>query len=65
MINIAIPTVLGDIVNVISRYSAHEGGDFINDVREPVLKLIAMYSLQVHTSTISSSMGEYRATYDQ
>ena len=48
MINIRIPLLLGDLVNVVVRLEAgHELQYYLNDLRSPAIKLAAHYVAQV------------------
>ena len=45
--NVQIPLILGDVVNVVSKYTKEAVGNFIEDVKQPAIKLVQMYTLQV------------------
>ena len=45
--NVQIPLILGDVVNVVSKYTKDAVGNFIEDVKQPAIKLVQMYTLQV------------------
>lgn len=45
VVNIQIPLLLGEVVNVVS--TAEAADSFLDSIRQPVLKLIYMYILQV------------------
>ena len=48
MINIRIPLLLGDLVNVVAQLEAgHELQYYLNDLRSPAIKLAAHYVAQV------------------
>lgn len=47
ILNIQIPQVMGDLINIISRYT--NGGVFLKEMKIPVLKLIFMYIAQVRS----------------
>ena len=47
IVNIQIPLLLGDVVNVLSQYTNGAPGNFMDDIKEPGLKLITMYVIQV------------------
>ena len=46
-VNIQIPLILGDVVNVVSKFTRDAAGNFMDDIKQPALKLIQMYTLQV------------------
>uniref|UniRef100_A0A8C9RJ27 Mitochondrial potassium channel ATP-binding subunit n=1 Tax=Scleropages formosus TaxID=113540 RepID=A0A8C9RJ27_SCLFO len=46
ILNIQIPLMLGDLVNVVARYLREHAGNYIQEVRAPALKLLAYYGLQ-------------------
>jgi len=48
-INIEIPLLLGGLVNVLAKYTASDTSqfDFIDDIKQPAVKLILMYGAQV------------------
>ena len=50
IVNIQIPILLGDVVNVVSRFTAEAAGNFMDEIRQPALKLISMYGVQVGIS---------------
>jgi ATP-binding cassette subfamily B (MDR/TAP) protein 8 len=48
-LNISIPSLLGDMINLLSKYANEVHGtarDFMQDVREPAIKLILSYLAQ-------------------
>ena len=47
VVNIQIPILLGDVVNVLSRFTAETAGNFMDDIRQPAMKLVSMYGIQV------------------
>lgn len=47
LLNIQIPLMLGDLVNVVARYMREHPGRYLKEVKEPALKLLAYYGLQV------------------
>ena len=48
IISIQIPILLGDVVNVVSKYSAATSeNNFMQDMRKPSLRIIQMYGIQV------------------
>lgn len=46
VLNIEIPLMLGDLVNVVARYMREHTGNYIGEIRSPALKLLGLYSLQ-------------------
>ena len=50
IVNIQIPILLGDVVNVVSRFTAEATGNLMDEIRQPALKLISMYGVQVWIS---------------
>ncbi|XP_029443831.1 ATP-binding cassette sub-family B member 8, mitochondrial isoform X2 [Rhinatrema bivittatum] len=46
ILNIQIPLMLGELVNVVSRYTREYAGNYLRDVREPALRLLSLYALQ-------------------
>lgn len=45
--NIKIPLMLGDLVNVVAGYLREHTRNYVQEIRGPALKLLAMYGLQV------------------
>lgn len=62
VVNIQAPLVLGDLTNVVSKYTADIGGNFLEEIKEPVWKLLKLYGLQGLFTfcyiTLLSAMGE-------
>lgn len=48
LVNIQIPLMLGDLVNVISNFTQENAGNFLELVRSPAQKLCLFYIIQVH-----------------
>lgn len=46
-LNIQIPLMLGDLVNVVARYTRENVGNYLRDIRAPAFKLLSLYGLQV------------------
>lgn len=46
ILNIQIPLMLGDLVNVVARYLREQAGDYVHEIRAPALKLLGLYGLQ-------------------
>lgn len=47
LLNIQIPLMLGDLVNVVARYLREHTGNYVSEVRGPALKLLGLYGIQV------------------
>lgn len=48
ILNIEIPQIMSGVINVVAKYSQEKDSDaFINDMRGPAIKLVAMYVGQV------------------
>ncbi|XP_036374968.1 mitochondrial potassium channel ATP-binding subunit [Megalops cyprinoides] len=45
-LNIQIPLMLGDLVNVVARYMREHSGSYLREVRGPAFKLLGLYGLQ-------------------
>nr|XP_033787986.1 mitochondrial potassium channel ATP-binding subunit isoform X2 [Geotrypetes seraphini] len=46
ILNIQIPLLLGELVNVVSRYTRECTGSYLQDIHKPVMKLLSLYALQ-------------------
>ncbi|XP_041366382.1 mitochondrial potassium channel ATP-binding subunit-like [Gigantopelta aegis] len=46
VVNINIPLLMGELVNVVSKFTTQTANNFIEEVRKPVMKLIATYAVQ-------------------
>lgn len=46
-INIKIPIVLGELVNVLSNFSREEAQNILDEIKKPALKLVKYYCIQV------------------
>lgn len=46
VLNIQIPLMLGDLVNVVARYLREQAGNYVQEIRAPALKLLGLYGLQ-------------------
>ncbi|MBN3298930.1 ABCB8 protein, partial [Amia calva] len=46
ILNIQIPLMLGDLVNVVARYMRENAGNYLNEMRGPAIKLLGLYGLQ-------------------
>lgn len=53
ILNIQIPLMLGDLVNVVARYLRENTGNYVHEIRGPALKLLGLYGIQVSTREIS------------
>lgn len=49
ILNIQIPLMLGDLVNVVARYLRENTGSYINEIKGPAMKLLGLYGIQVST----------------
>lgn len=47
ILNIQIPLMLGDLVNIVARYMREHTGNYMREMRGPALKLLGLYGLQV------------------
>ncbi len=47
IVNIQIPLLLGDVVNVVSKFTAESTGNFMEEIRHPAIRLISLYGFQV------------------
>ncbi|XP_006006961.1 mitochondrial potassium channel ATP-binding subunit [Latimeria chalumnae] len=66
LLNIQIPLMLGELVNVVARYTRQHAGNYLNDVKAPALKLLSFYGLQglliCGYITLLSKVGEHVAS---
>ncbi|XP_028328180.1 mitochondrial potassium channel ATP-binding subunit [Gouania willdenowi] len=46
VLNIQIPLMLGDLVNVVARYLRENVGNYTNEIRGPALQLLGLYGIQ-------------------
>ncbi|XP_014915209.1 mitochondrial potassium channel ATP-binding subunit [Poecilia latipinna] len=46
MLNIQIPLMLGDLVNVVARYLREHSGTYVNEIKGPAIKLLGLYAIQ-------------------
>lgn len=53
ILNIQIPLMLGDLVNVVARYLREHTSNYVQEISGPALKLLGLYGLQVSTKKIS------------
>lgn len=49
ILNIKIPLMLGDLVNVVAQYLRENTRNYVQEISGPALKLLALYGLQVST----------------
>lgn len=47
LVNIKLPLMVGDVVNVVSKFAKDNTGNFLEEIKRPALKLIATYIAQV------------------
>ncbi|KAI4875035.1 hypothetical protein NFI96_013000 [Prochilodus magdalenae] len=45
-LNIQIPLMLGDLVNVVAQHMREHAGNYMRDIQAPALKLLGLYGLQ-------------------
>ncbi|XP_051738507.1 mitochondrial potassium channel ATP-binding subunit [Ctenopharyngodon idella] len=45
-LNIQIPLMLGDLVNVVARHMREQAGHYVRDIQAPAMKLLGLYGLQ-------------------
>lgn len=45
-LNIQIPLLLGDLVNVVARHMREQAGHYVRDIQAPAMKLLGLYGLQ-------------------
>ncbi|XP_028988227.1 mitochondrial potassium channel ATP-binding subunit [Betta splendens] len=46
ILNIQIPLMLGDLVNVVARYLREHTGNYVHEIRGPAVKLLGLYGFQ-------------------
>ncbi|XP_075953817.1 mitochondrial potassium channel ATP-binding subunit [Anarhichas minor] len=46
LLNIQIPLMLGNLVNVVARYLRDQTGSYVHEIRGPALKLLGLYGIQ-------------------
>ncbi|XP_047223153.1 mitochondrial potassium channel ATP-binding subunit isoform X1 [Girardinichthys multiradiatus] len=46
MLNIQIPLMLGDLVNVVARYLREHSGNYVSEIKGPAMKLLGLYGIQ-------------------
>uniref|UniRef100_A0A8C8S8E2 Mitochondrial potassium channel ATP-binding subunit n=1 Tax=Pelusios castaneus TaxID=367368 RepID=A0A8C8S8E2_9SAUR len=46
LLNVRIPLLLGELVNVVARCAQEHAGNYLRDVRQPALRLLLLYGLQ-------------------
>ncbi|XP_017281532.1 mitochondrial potassium channel ATP-binding subunit [Kryptolebias marmoratus] len=46
ILNIQIPLMLGNLVNVVARYLREHTGNYITEIKGPALKLLGLYGIQ-------------------
>ena len=47
LVNIKLPLMVGDVVNVVSKFAKDSTGDFMAEIKKPALKLVGTYLIQV------------------
>ncbi|KAI2648839.1 Mitochondrial potassium channel ATP-binding subunit [Labeo rohita] len=68
-LNIQIPLMLGDLVNVVARHMREQAGQYIRDIKAPAMKLLGLYALQrvaadMRTTLFSSLLRQDVAFFD-
>ncbi|XP_060555918.1 mitochondrial potassium channel ATP-binding subunit-like [Ruditapes philippinarum] len=62
LVNIKLPLMVGDVVNVVSKFAKDSTGDFMAEIKKPALKLIGTYLIQgaltVSYISLLSNVGE-------
>ena len=62
VVNIQIPLRLGDVVNIVSHFTEATGTEaFLEQIREPAMKLIGLYGLQV-TRLVKTKTDKFHIT---
>ncbi|XP_061835358.1 mitochondrial potassium channel ATP-binding subunit isoform X1 [Nerophis lumbriciformis] len=46
ILNIQIPLMLGDLVNVVARYLREQTGNYVREIQGPAFKLMGLYGIQ-------------------
>ncbi|XP_022613688.1 ATP-binding cassette sub-family B member 8, mitochondrial-like [Seriola dumerili] len=46
ILNIQIPLILGDLVNIVARYLREHTGNYAHEIRGPAMKLLGLYGIQ-------------------
>lgn len=46
-INIQVPILLGQVTDVVSKFTADSVGNFLEEIKKPAMKLMGVYVLQV------------------
>ncbi|NXR11548.1 ABCB8 protein, partial [Semnornis frantzii] len=52
LLNVRIPVLLGQLVNVVARCARGQVSGYLREVQQPALRLLAVYCLQVGTGTL-------------
>ncbi|XP_053552466.1 mitochondrial potassium channel ATP-binding subunit [Bombina bombina] len=47
VLNIQIPLILGELVNVVSRFTREHAGNYLREVQGPAMRLLCLYGVQV------------------
>ena len=47
IVNVDIPLLLGDLVNVLSEHTSESCASFMADIKQPVIRLLTMSVIQV------------------
>lgn len=52
LVNIKLPLLVGDVVNVVSKYAKENTGNFLEEIQKPAMKLVSTYLIQVNVFII-------------
>ncbi|XP_059585271.1 mitochondrial potassium channel ATP-binding subunit isoform X2 [Alligator mississippiensis] len=68
LLNVRIPLLLGELVDVVARQAMRRAGDYLREARRPAMRLLSLYSLQVagsmRTALFSSLLRQDVAFFD-
>ncbi|XP_077999189.1 mitochondrial potassium channel ATP-binding subunit-like [Glandiceps talaboti] len=66
MVNIKMPLLIGELVEVVSKFTKENAGNYLEEMKKPAMKLISMYAIQAVLTfgyiSMLSSVGERLAT---
>ncbi|XP_006814132.1 mitochondrial potassium channel ATP-binding subunit-like [Saccoglossus kowalevskii] len=46
IVNIKMPLLIGDLVEVVSKFTSENAGNYLQEMKKPALRLIALYGIQ-------------------
>ncbi|XP_045174290.2 mitochondrial potassium channel ATP-binding subunit-like [Mercenaria mercenaria] len=62
LVNIKLPLMVGDVVNVVSKFAKDSSGDFMAEIKKPAFRLVGTYLMQgaltVSYISLLSNVGE-------